>query len=573
MSNIIKNEVSIVLSGEAGQGIQTIEELLTYILKREGYYVFATKEYMSRIRGGSNSTEIRVSSNPVRSYVDRIDILIPLTKKSVDHLEKRVSEETLIIADNDSLKLQHKNLLNVPIISLANELGNPIYANIVAVGVVLGLFGISTKTIEDYLKETFERKGSEIVEGNIKAASRGYKIGKELYDTGEVKIDIKSNQDLKDDLLISGTDAVALGALAGDCNSIFAYPMTPGSGVLIDLANFSKKFDILVEQAEDEIAAINMAIGAWYAGSRSMVTTSDGGFALMEEGVSLAAMIESPVVIHVAQRPAPATGLPTRTAQEGLNLVINAGHGEFPRLVFAPGNLEQAFSITQKAFNLADKYQIPVFILTDQYFVDSYYNVKKMDLSKIQNQNYIVETDENYKRYDLSKAVNGVSPRGIPNFGKGIVVVDSDEHDEFGHITENLEIRVQMVEKRLKKFDGMKDDFLHPELVGNDSYNYLVVCWGSNYNVVREVLEKIGRNDVAMLHFSQVFPIPEESLNYFKKAKKIIDIENNATGQFAKLLRAEIGVNVDHKILKYNGMPFSVEELTSKINEVIEGEL
>ena len=573
MNSTLKEEVSIVLSGEAGQGIQTIESLLTYILKREGYYVFATKEYMSRIRGGSNSTEIRVSSRPVNSFVEKIDILIPLSKNSVTHLGKRVSDNTFIVADNESLKLEMDNFIDVPLLKIANDLGNPIFANVVAVGVVLGLFGIRIKTIEDYLIETFGRKGKEIVEGNIQAASKGYQIGKELRDKGKIVIDIETNDQLKEDLLLSGTDAVALGALAGGCDSVFAYPMTPGTGVLTAMANFSKDFDIVVEQAEDEIAAINMALGSWYAGGRAMVTTSDGGFALMEEGVSLAGMIESPVVIHLGQRPAPATGLPTRTAQEALNLVIHAGHGEFPRIVYAPGTLEQAFYLTQKAFNMADKYQVPVFILTDQFFVDSYSNVKKFDLSDIKIEKHFVETDEDYKRYDLSKAVKGVSPRGIPNFGKGLIVVDSDEHDEYGHITENLEIRVKMVDKRLKKFEAINDEIISPELVGDEDYEYLIVCWGSNYHVVKEAIESIKDKKIAMLHFSQVFPLDKDAVKYLENAKKVIDVENNATGQFARLFKAETGVSIDSKILKYNGMPFSVEELKIKITEKIEGEL
>ncbi|CEP78478.1 MAG: 2-oxoacid:acceptor oxidoreductase subunit alpha [Defluviitoga tunisiensis] len=571
MNSTLKEEVSIVLSGEAGQGIQTIESLLTYILKREGYYVFATKEYMSRIRGGSNSTEIRVSSRPVNSFVEKIDILIPLSKNSVTHLGKRVSDNTFIVADNESLKLEMDNLIDVPLLKIANDLGNPIFANVVAVGVVLGLFGIRIKTIEDYLIETFGQKGKEIVEGNIQAASKGYQIGKELRDKGKIVIDIETNDQLKEDLLLSGTDAVALGALAGGCDSVFAYPMTPGTGVLTAMANFSKDFDIVVEQAEDEIAAINMALGSWYAGGRAMVTTSDGGFALMEEGVSLAGMIESPVVIHLGQRPAPATGLPTRTAQEALNLVIHAGHGEFPRIVYAPGTLEQAFYLTQKAFNMADKYQVPVFILTDQFFVDSYSNVKKFDLSDIKIEKHFVETDEDYKRYDLSKAVKGVSPRGIPNFGKGLIVVDSDEHDEYGHITENLEIRVKMVDKRLKKFEAINDEIISPELVGDEDYEYLIVCWGSNYHVVKEVIESIKDKKIAMLHFSQVFPLDKDAVKYLENAKKVIDVENNATGQFARLFKAETGVSIDSKILKYNGMPFSVEELKVKITEKLRG--
>jgi len=344
--------------------------------------------------------------------------------------------------------------------------------------------------------------------------------------------------------------------------------MTPGSGVLIAMAGFSEKFDdLLVEQAEDEIAAINMAVGGWYAGSRSMITTSGGGFALMGEGISLAAMLETPVVAHIAQRPGPATGLPTRTAQEDLNLIMYAGHGEFPRAIFAPGKLEDGFSVAQNSFNLADKYQVPVFILTDQSFVDSYYNVEEFDLSEVKIEKQFVKTDKDYKRYALTE--DGISPRGIPGYGEGIVGVDSDEHDEAGHITEDLDLRNKMNEKRLSKLNALRENALEPELYGNENYKKILVSWGSNYYVAKEALDNLDNDSIALLHFTQVYPIADKANEYLEKAEEIIVMENNATGQFEKIMQLETGFKADHKLLKYNGMPFAVDELTDELKKLI----
>ena len=345
--------------------------------------------------------------------------------------------------------------------------------------------------------------------------------------------------------------------------------MSPSTWVLTFLSQHSNDFNIIAEQAEDEISAINMALGAWYAGGRAMVTTSGGGFALMIEGVSLAGMIESPVVIHLAQRPGPATGLPTRTEQADLEHALYSGHGEFPRIIFAPGTIQDGFYLTQKAFNLADKYQIPVFILTDQYFVDSYYNQSPIDLSDIKNENYIVKTKKDYKRYELTE--NGISSRGIPGFGEGLVCVDSDEHDEEGHITENLELRTKMVDKRIKKLDEIKNEVISPELIGNKDYRMLIIGWGSTYHVINEALEKIGRNDISFLHFKQVYPLHHDTFSYLKKAENTIIVENNATSQFGKLIKLHTGFEIHQSILQYNGLPFSVEELGKQIKSFLEG--
>jgi 2-oxoglutarate ferredoxin oxidoreductase subunit alpha len=317
---------------------------------------------------------------------------------------------------------------------------------------------------------------------------------------------------------------------------------------------------------EDEIAAINMALGAWYAGARAMVSTSGGGFALMTEGVSLAGMLESPIVIHLAQRPGPATGLPTRTEQGDFELALYAGHGEFPRIILAPGRIEDAFYLTQNAFNLADKYQVPVFVLTDQYFMDSYYNLPSFDPSRTKIERHVVKTTKEYKRYELT--ADGISPRGIPGYGQGLVAIDSDEHDTEGHITEDLDLRTKMVDKRLSKADAMAGDTIGPELVGPQEYKTLVVGWGSTYNVIKEAIDNLGRNDVALLHFKQVYPLPKETQDFLSKAERTVIIENNATSQFGKLIRIQTGIDIEHKILKYNGLGFSVEEVTERLRSL-----
>jgi 2-oxoglutarate ferredoxin oxidoreductase subunit alpha len=343
--------------------------------------------------------------------------------------------------------------------------------------------------------------------------------------------------------------------------------MSPSTAVLTNLSAQDEQFGIVVEQAEDEISAVNMAIGAWFAGARAMATTSGGGFALMEEGISLAGMLESPLVIHLAQRPGPATGLPTRTEQGDLELALYAGHGEFPRIIYAPGNTEEAFTLTHRAFSESDRCQVPVFILTDQYFMDTYYNVPALDISKTRIQKHIVQTDPGYKRYLLTE--NGISPRGIPGFGSGLVTADSDEHDEEGHITEDMDIRTAMVDKRLRKVEAIRASSVPPVLTGPERYRNLVIGWGSTHPIISEAMELLDSGDTACLHFPQVYPLPPIASKFLEKAEKIIVVENNATAQFSRLLKISAEVRIDNAVLKYNGMPFTVEELVVRIGELI----
>lgn len=562
-----QEDISIVLCGQAGQGVQTVEFLLTRLLKRAGYHVFATKEYMSRVRGGANSTTIRVSGKPVRASVSRMDILIALNRGAVEHVAERLSPETVVLAEKgdigDPSVLESSTFFDVPFVKIASDIGNKIYSNIVAVGAITACLGVDLEHVTSYVKRYFSGKSEEIVQDNVKAAEAGYEAAGRLRLPEDFRLDVAPHARVKDELLLNGAEAVALGAIAGGCNFISAYPMSPSTAVLAFLAQHGRDFGILAEQAEDEIAAINMAIGAWYAGARAMVTTSGGGFALMTEGVSLAAMLESPVVIHLAQRPGPATGLPTRTEQGDLELALYAGHGEFPRIILAPGTLEEAFYLTQKAFNLADKYQVPVFVLTDQYFIDSYYNMLMLDLSNLKVEKHVVKTSKAYRRYEPVKG--GMSPRGMPGHGDGLVAVDSDEHDEEGHITEDLDLRVKMVDKRLAKGEALKKEIVRPELVGPKDYRNLAICWGSTYHVVKEGLAELGRDDTAMLHFKQVYPLHSKTADYVRKAKKTVVVESNATGQFRKLIRLHAAVDADEGLVKYDGLSFTVEDIAEAL--------
>ena len=571
LSSSETRDVSIVLCGQAGQGIQTVEHLLTRIFKLTGYNVFATKEYMSRVRGGVNSTQIRIGSGPVRAAVSRIDILIPLNKGALHRIEPRISPQTLILADKevlgDDFDPDRHRFVDVPLTGTATEIGNKIYSNVVAVGVVAGLFGISLKTAGDYVQRFFGSKSQDVVRENVQAIEKGFALGTALAESCKVKFDVVGDGAVKEQIVLSGAEAVGLGAIAGGCNFIASYPMSPSTGVLTFLARHAGDLGIVVEQAEDEIAAINMGLGAWYAGARAMVTTSGGGFALMTEGLSLAGMLESPMVIHLAQRPGPATGLPTRTEQADLELALYSGHGEFPRILLAPGTIREAFDLTRKAFDLADRYQVPVFVLTDQYLVDSYYNDDAPDSSQIERDRHIIRTAKDYQRYAFTE--NGISPRGVPGFGEGLVVVDSDEHDTQGHITEDLDLRVRMVDKRLRKLESLKGEAVEPELVGGPDYKTLVVCWGSTYHIAADALRVLGRSDTALLHFKQVYPLPDTTAAYLQKAEKTIIVENNATSQFGKLIKLYTGIEIENRILKYDGLSFCVEELVEKLSVLV----
>lgn len=542
-------DISFIITGAAGQGIDTITKLISKIAKNSGFNVCYTKEYMSRVKGGCNSSTIGISGNNIGAFKEKADFVFAIEKDNLNHIKNRISENSIIFDEYD-----------IP--EFLNKVKNTLIA-----GIIIGILDIDLLQLQENLKIIFSDKDNDIIEKNLQAAQKGYEIGANILKEKNISINIQKNEELKNEILINGNDAIALGCVAGGCDFISSYPMSPSTGILTFMAKHSKEFNILVEQAEDEISAINMGLGAWYTGARAMTSTSGGGFALMCEGVSLSGMTETPMVIYIGQRPGPATGLPTRTEQGDLNLALFSGHGEFPKIILTPGNLQDCFFLAQKAFNLADKFQVPVFILTDQYLVDSAHNTKLFDVKKTNIQEYIEQTSSDYKRYNITE--NGISLRGIPNYGEGLVIADSDEHDEQGHITENLDLRIKMVQKRMAKLDLIKQELISPDYIGNKNAKNLIVAWGSTFEAIKEALKEIDNPNIAFLYFKQVYPLSDNILKFFKNAENIICIENNFTGQFANLLKLELDISVNKNLLKYNGLAFYIEELIQKINEVI----
>lgn len=570
-------DYSIKITGKAGQGIQTIGETLARVFGRMGHHIFSHQDYESRIRGGHNFYQIRISDRPVMSPREKVDIIVALDKEGITMHRSEIDPKGMIIYDSVSIKASFEgpSFLDIPFTELAvAHGGDKIMSNVVATGAVLGMLGMEIGPLLGLIKEAFGKKGEDIIAGNVRACRAGYDFAKK----GCFSCSFSVTKSGGPKMVISGVEAIALGAIASGVRFYAAYPMTPSTGIMNYLASKEAQYGIVVEQAEDEIAAINMAIGASFAGIRSMTATSGGGFCLMTEGLSLSGMTETPVVICLGQRPGPATGLPTRTEQGELLFSIFAGHGEFPRIVFAPGTPEQAFYLTNKAFDLSEKYQIPAIILFDQFLADSQYTYSGWDGSKLRYADYRLRGDgtagtDRYKRHILTET--GISFFAVPGDPRRLVVTDSDEHDEEGHIIEDADTRVRMVEKRLhRKTALLKNEIEPPILYGDHRPEIVIAGWGSTFGVMKEAVDLLsGERSIAMLHFSELWPFPDKALpdykDILKAAKATICIENNATGQFARLMRSETGHEFTAHIHRFDGRPFTIEQLKGEIDAYI----
>ncbi|MHB8844770.1 MAG: 2-oxoacid:acceptor oxidoreductase subunit alpha [Nitrospirota bacterium] len=572
-------DYTIKIGGEAGQGIQTIGDTLGHVFARAGFHVFTDQDYESRVRGGHNYYQVRLADRPAMAPRGSVDILVALDRESIRLHEQELSSRGQIIYDAGALKEKHDTpaFLDIPFERLAVEHGgNRIMANTVATGAVLGMLGMDLGILLGIIDETFKRKGDAVVTANRNAALAGFDHA--VKACLKCKFSAAAGENAKPRMLVGGAEAIALGALASGVKFYSAYPMTPSTGIMNYLAGKEKEYGIVVEQAEDEIAAMNMAIGASFAGVRAMTATSGGGFALMVEGLSLAAMTETPIVIGLGMRPGPATGLPTKTEQADLHMALHAGHGEFPRFLFAPGTPEQAFFLTNKAFDLAEKYQVPAFVLFDTYLSDTQWTYQGFDTGRLRTGEHRLRGEafrklERYDRHAFTES--GVSPLGVPGDAKHLVVTDSDEHTEDGHITEDAAIRIAMTEKRLfAKMAGMHGEIAPPFLYGDHDPEIVIVCWGSLYGLVREALDEMtGGARIAMLHFSELYPFPgTASFDYLallEAAKLTICVEQNATGQFARLMRTETGYQFGAHLHKFDGRPFTVESLVGHLKGMI----
>jgi len=560
------HKLNILICGEAGQGIVTIGEMLAKAMVRAGYFILVTQDYQSRIRGGHNSFCLLVGTQPLFSPIKTVNVLLALNKEGLLLHRDDLHETGIAIYRKDAS-------LNLPGLAVPfQELGSATMENTIALGVLSVLLGMNEGLFVQLFQEVFGAKHPEVLQENLKVfgMARAWAAAQQVVMNNPLPAPMP--QEVRR-LMLNGNQAIALGAMAAGVKFCAFYPMTPATSIPIFLAGHAKDMGLVVEQAEDEIAAINMAIGASFCGSPAMVATSGGGFALMTEAVSLAGMTETPLVIVVAQRPGPATGLPTRTEQGDLEFVLHSGHGEFPRAIFAPGTVEEGFNLMYQAFHLAEAFQGPVFVLTDQFLADSYRAVEPFDLSALRpvewGKDMLTGIKVPYRRYELTE--NGVSSRLIPGMTNQLVVADSDEHTEDGHITEDLSVRKAMVEKRLKKLCLVFERVLAPQYLGPDSADILLVSWGSTFGAAREAGEELRRQgrSVANLHFSQVWPLNAAHFaQRLRAAKRIVAVESNATGQFARILKAETGIAAHDYVLRYDGLPFTAEYLLNSISKL-----
>jgi 2-oxoglutarate ferredoxin oxidoreductase subunit alpha len=563
MSGQMKS-ANVLIGGEAGQGLVTVGELLAKSLVRAGYHIVVTQTYMSRIRGGHNTFAIRTGADPVAAPQAAVDLLVALNDETVTLHEKELTSDGMTVADAGSKVRIRAPCLRAPFHELAS--GNLV--NVAAMGVAGCLLNLAEADLGAVVGSYFGVKKAELAEGNRRALANAYawtlsqspvfpRLVPPSFSTGR--------------LMMNGNDAIAVGALSAGVKFCSFYPMTPSTSIALNFVKHGASMGVVVEQAEDEISAVNMALGASFAGAPSLVATSGGGFALMVEGVSLAGMTETPIVIVVGQRPGPATGLPTRTEQGDLNFVLHGGHGEFPRAIFAPGSVEECFDLTRKAFTLAERHQGPVFLLTDQFLADSYRDIAPFNPAHTPCSRPLPRPERGapYKRFAVTES--GVSPRFLPGIDKELVVAGSDEHTEDGHITEDLDARKRMVEKRLRKRQGIAGEVIPPALSGESNPDLLLVSWGSSLGAVSEAAAAIRGEGVrtAVLHFSQVWPlVPGQFADRLKSARKVVCVEGNATGQFAGLLRRETGFHIEDMVLRYDGLPFTADYIRERVSHV-----
>ncbi len=573
------NDMTFKIAGAAGQGVESSGAGFAEALAKGGLHIFGLQDYMSRIRGGLNFYQIRVHERPLYAHEDAVHLLLPLSEEALDAHRLEVVKGGGIIYD-ESLKVDKNTIagegrkaMPVPLSEIAKEHGDRVMVNTAALGAAAGVVEYSYERLADVIRKNFRRKGRDVVAANLRVARAAYLYAQERY-AGDFSWKLAEVPGAPRRMILSGNQAFALGAVAGGCRFIAAYPMTPATSIIEWMARHERQLGLVTKHAEDEIAAICMAIGANFAGVRAMAATSGGGFSLMVEALGLAGMSEVPLVVFEAQRGGPSTGLPTRTEQSDLLFVLNASQGEFPRLVLAPGTIEECFECGWRAFNLAEQYQTPVIVLSDQLLASSLRTVEVeaidfdrvvIDRGKLLSAKDLDALTEPYKRHLFTD--DGISPRAIPGHPKAVYATASDEHDEFGHISEGMDVRRRMMQKRMKKIETARREIDPPTCYGPREAPLALVGWGSTYGVLREAVDRL-EGAVRLVHFRDLWPFPAEAAREALAGSKLIAVENNYTGQFQRLLQSETCIPVAHAIRRYDGRPFSMDDILTGIRDL-----
>lgn len=573
------NRFVVKVAGESGQGVNSIGEILAKALKDNGLYVFGYREYPSLIKGGYACHQIDISDIEIKSSSEKCDVLMSLSRDSFGIYLDSVRENGSIIHSVVKLKLTpeqesfvNKNNIHIEYISagdIAIDLGGKrIMSNTVMLGAIWQIMDLKISGLEENIRTVFVKK-PDVIDINLKCLNSGYKYDLSKLKKAELKL--SEHKNFKDDLLMSGNHAISLGAIAAGVRVFYAYPMTPSSSILTYLSSVYHETGMIVKQIEDEISVANMAIGSMHMGARTLIATSGGGFDLMTEAVSLSGITETPLVCVLAQRPGPATGLPTWTAASDLNLAVYSGHGEYSKCVVAAHDIASCYTLTQQAFNIAEKYQIPVIILTEKQIAESIFQVDRMPEDVPIERHIVVGEDlKNIKSEDRYKITEtGVSPRWLPGSSDAVFNANGDEHLPDGSLTEEAVPSREMYEKRLRKEEYLLKDLPEPVVYGSDDPDISFVGWGSVKNTVLDViniLNNVGDKKIAYLHYEYVYPVRTEVFeNFANKAKKLVLIENNATGQLGNLITIKTGILFKNRLMKYDGRPFFLEDIIQYI--------
>lgn len=541
-------DLNVLIGGKAGAGIKEAGRMLAGVLANLGYHVFGYVDYPSLIRGGHNFVVLRFSERKVRSTDKRADVIVATDRRSVEAHLKDEKEGTLWIVDE---RIDKEGALKAPF----KEVAPGFFKSSSVLGVLLKVLGIPVEEGLPFIEQLPQRK-------------KNLSIYREAYSSVPAKFEVERIGEISG-AVVTGNECVALGAVDGGLEFYVAYPMTPASPVLHYLAAKQDELGVKVVHPENEIAVVSMAVGIAYAGRRVMVGTSGGGFALMTETLSLMGMSETPVVLYEAQRAGPSTGVPTYTAQSDLLFVLFAGHGDFPRVVLAPGYPEEAYELTRYALNVAWKFQVPVIVLGDKHLGESYFTVR-LRRERVVEEPRLWTGEGEFRRYQITE--DGVSPLAFPGRRGAVVKATSYEHDERGITVEDADSVRRMQEKRLRKWKTLEEELTAAEssvsVSGREDADTVVLTYGSTAGAVEDVAEEVGYRVVRPLLLE---PFPRQKvLEHIAGAQRLVVVEGTASGQFEKLLNMH-GIRVHDRVRKFDGRPFFREELKDLLRGVVHG--
>ena len=580
------DDLNWAIGGEAGDGIDSTGKIFAQALSRAGRHVFTSKDFASRIRGGYTAYKVRTSVDRVESVVDRLDVLIALTERTVDENMDELHDGSVVIFDGERTMMKDFEApgemtgLDVPLKRLAEEAGGAIVRNIVALGAACEVAGFPIENLDEALEKRFSDKGSAIVDTNKEAARLGQQHVQDEYEL-ETSYELETTD--SDYVLLNGDEAIGMGAIAAGCRFYSGYPITPATDVMEYLTGRVDRYGGKVVQAEDELSAINMALGAARAGARSMTATSGPGIDLMTETFGLIAQTETPLVICDVMRSGPSTGMPTKQEQGDLNMTLYGGHGEIPRFVVAPTTIAECFHKTIEAFNLAEKYQTPVFLVSDlaMAVTEQTYEPGQFDMDAVEIERGRVVDEDGLEEWTNEKAQftphaatdDGVSPRTFPGVEGGAHMTTGLEHDELGRRTEEEAVRVEQVEKRQQKVETARErEDWSPREFGDPGSDNLVISWGSNEGAMLEAIDRLEEEEVDVRFLSCPYVFPREDIaEEINAADEAIVVECNATGQWADVLEHDALERVK-RINKYTGVRFKADELAERVKQELAGE-